>query len=90
MPNPLFSHEEESCTNSQAEYAQLRKIAQTDAMKELALASFPQASTLLDIASHVLAGQISGSANDTATIYCSLEVCRRQAHCLTILNTKEN
>ncbi|WP_289500345.1 hypothetical protein [Gloeocapsopsis sp. IPPAS B-1203] len=50
---------------AKSEYAQLRKIAQTDAMKELTLASFPQASTLLDIASHVLASELAQAQGQT-------------------------
>jgi tetratricopeptide (TPR) repeat protein len=48
-----------------AQYEQLRKIAQTDAMKQLTLASFPKASTLLDIASHVLASELAGARGQT-------------------------
>lgn len=48
-----------------AQYKQLNKIAQTDAMKELTLASFPKASTLLNIASHVLAGELAGARGQT-------------------------
>lgn len=48
-----------------AEYGKLRRIAQTKAMKELTLASFPQASTLLDIASHVLAAELFGASGRT-------------------------
>ena len=36
-------------------------IAQTDAMRELSLASFPKAATLLEIAAHVLGGEIAGA-----------------------------
>ncbi|MBE9192191.1 hypothetical protein IQ230_17895 [Gloeocapsopsis crepidinum LEGE 06123] len=50
---------------AKSEYAQLRKIAQTDAMKKLTLASFPQASTLLDIASHVLASELTQAQGQT-------------------------
>lgn len=48
-----------------AQYKQLSKIAQTDAMKELTLASFPKASTLLNIASHVLAGELAIARGQT-------------------------
>lgn len=50
---------------AQAEYQQLRRIAQTQAMKNLTLASFPQAATLLDLASHILAGELAGAAGQT-------------------------
>lgn len=48
-----------------AQYEQLSKIAQTDAMKELTLASFPKASTLLNIAANVLAGELAGAHGQT-------------------------
>ena len=43
------------------ELAQLTALAETDAMKELDLASFPKAATLLEIATHVLAGELAGA-----------------------------
>jgi len=44
---------------AQTEYEQLRKIAQTQAMQQLNLASSLKASTLLDIASGVLAAELA-------------------------------
>jgi len=50
---------------ARSEYRRLRQIAQTKAMKELTLASFPQASTLLDLASHLLAAELFGAYGQT-------------------------
>jgi tetratricopeptide (TPR) repeat protein len=50
---------------ARTQYQQLHQIAQTKAMKELTLASFPQASTLLDLASHLLAGELAGAAGQS-------------------------
>ncbi|MES1022105.1 hypothetical protein ABN584_04265 [Gloeocapsa sp. BRSZ] len=62
----------ENFDKAKAEYAQLRKIAQTDAMKKLTLASFPQASTLLDIAAHVLAAELASAEGQTNTAIAQL------------------
>jgi tetratricopeptide (TPR) repeat protein len=48
------------------ELASLNAIAETDAMRNLTLASFPKAATLLEIASGVLAGELAGAQGDTA------------------------
>jgi tetratricopeptide (TPR) repeat protein len=56
-----------------AESEQLSKIAQTDAMKQLTLASFPKASTLLTLASHVLAGELAGARGQTDAAIAQLQ-----------------
>jgi tetratricopeptide (TPR) repeat protein len=48
-------------TAADQEYARLLEISQTDAMREQSLASFPKAATLLEIATHVLGGEIEAS-----------------------------
>jgi tetratricopeptide (TPR) repeat protein len=48
-----------------AESQQLSKIAQTEAMKQLTLASFPKASTLLTLASYILTGELAGARGQT-------------------------
>lgn len=48
-----------------AESQQLSKIAQTDAMQALTLASFPKASTLLTIASYILVGELTSTRGQT-------------------------
>lgn len=44
-----------------AEYRALDAIARSDAMQELTLASFPKATVLLQIAGHVLAGELASA-----------------------------
>jgi tetratricopeptide (TPR) repeat protein len=56
-----------------AQYDQLSKIAQTDAMKDLTLASFPKPSTLLNIASHVLAGELASARGQTGKAIVQLK-----------------
>ena len=58
---------------AQREYEQLATIAQSDAMKALTLASFPTASTLLDIASGVLAAELAGAHGQTDAMIARLE-----------------
>ena len=50
---------------AEREYAQLAAISQTDAMRELSLASFPKAATLLEIATHVLGGELESARGNT-------------------------
>lgn len=47
------------------EYAQVAAISQTDAMREQSLASFPKAATLLEIATHVLGGELESARGNT-------------------------
>lgn len=56
-----------------AEYDQLLAIAGNEAMDELILYSFAQASTMLDIASHVLAGELAGARGETEQGLAELE-----------------
>jgi tetratricopeptide (TPR) repeat protein len=46
---------------SEREYEQVAAISKTDAMRELSLASFPKAATLLEIATHVLGGELASA-----------------------------
>lgn len=55
------------------ELDRLSAIAETDAMQELTLASFPKAATLLEIARGVLAGELAGARGDTAQMIAHLE-----------------
>ena len=56
-----------------AEYDKLVAIGQTEAMKNLTLYSFAQASTMLDIATHVLAGELAGARGQTEQMVAELE-----------------
>ncbi|MBI1882429.1 MAG: hypothetical protein HYR94_30005 [Chloroflexi bacterium] len=56
-----------------AEYDKLVAIDQTEAMKNLTLYSFAQTSTMLDIATHVLAGELAGAAGETDQMIAKLE-----------------
>jgi tetratricopeptide (TPR) repeat protein len=56
-----------------AEYDKLVAIGQTEAMKNLTLYSFAQASTMLDIATHVLAGELAGAQGDADKMIAELE-----------------
>jgi tetratricopeptide (TPR) repeat protein len=56
-----------------AEYEQLTAIAQTEAIQNLTLYSFAQASTMLDIASHILAGELAGAQGDAGKMIAELE-----------------
>jgi tetratricopeptide (TPR) repeat protein len=56
-----------------AEYEQLVAIGQTEAMQELTLYSFAQASTMLDIATHLLAGELAGAQGETEKMITELE-----------------
>lgn len=56
-----------------AESEQLAAIAQTDTIKGLTLYSFAQASTMLDIAGHVLAGELAGAQGDNVKMIAELE-----------------
>jgi tetratricopeptide (TPR) repeat protein len=56
-----------------AEYAQMAAIAESGAMDELILYSFAQASTMLDIASHLLAGELAGAQGGTAKWLAELQ-----------------
>lgn len=55
-----------------AEYDKLAAIGQTEAMKNLTLYSFAQASTLLDIATHILAGELAGARGETEQMIAEL------------------
>jgi tetratricopeptide (TPR) repeat protein len=55
------------------ELERLTAIAETDAMQELTLASFPKAATLLGIARGVLAGELAGVRGDTGQMIAQLE-----------------
>ncbi len=59
--------------NAAAEYDQLVAIAESQAMDDLILYSFAQASTMLDIATHVLAGELAGAAGETDQMIVELE-----------------
>jgi tetratricopeptide (TPR) repeat protein len=50
---------------AEREYEQVAAISKTDAMRELSLASFPKAATLLEIATHVLGGEIESARGNT-------------------------
>jgi tetratricopeptide (TPR) repeat protein len=56
-----------------AEYEQLAAIAESEAMAELTLYSFAQASTMLEIARHVLAGELAGGRGQTEQMIAELE-----------------
>lgn len=56
-----------------AEYEQLVAIAQTETIKGLTLYSFAQASTMLDIATHILAGELAGAQGDSEQMIAELE-----------------
>jgi tetratricopeptide (TPR) repeat protein len=56
-----------------AEYDKLVAIGQTEAMKNLTLYSFAQASTMLDIATHVLAGELAGARGEMEQMVVELE-----------------
>jgi tetratricopeptide (TPR) repeat protein len=56
-----------------AEYDKLVAIAQTEAMQNLTLYSFAQAATMLDIATHVLAGELAGAQGQTDQMITELE-----------------
>lgn len=56
-----------------AEYEQLTAIAQTETIQNLTLYSFAQASTMLDIASHILAGELAGAQGDADKMIAELE-----------------
>ncbi|GAB4436736.1 MAG: hypothetical protein Fur0044_33730 [Anaerolineae bacterium] len=56
-----------------AEYEQLTAIAQTEAIQNLTLYSFAQASTMLDIATHILAGELAGAQGDAGKMIAELE-----------------
>ncbi|HXV43687.1 MAG TPA: hypothetical protein VEC96_11545, partial [Anaerolineae bacterium] len=56
-----------------AEYDKLVAIGQTEAMQNLTLYSFAQASTMLDIATHLLAGELAGARGETDEIISELE-----------------
>jgi tetratricopeptide (TPR) repeat protein len=58
---------------AQAEYKQLSEIAQAQAMKDLVLWSFSPASTMLEIASHVLAGELAGAEGKPDEMIAELE-----------------
>jgi tetratricopeptide (TPR) repeat protein len=58
---------------AEKELAQLNVIAESDAMDELMLASFPPASTLLGIASHVLTGELAAAHGDSVRAIAELE-----------------
>ena len=53
--------------------AQLTKIAEMDAMKEFTLWSFEKAGTMLAIASHVLAGELSGARGQPEEMITQLQ-----------------
>jgi tetratricopeptide (TPR) repeat protein len=50
---------------AEREYEQVLAISQADAMRELSLASFPKAATLLEIAVHVLGGELDSASGNT-------------------------
>lgn len=56
-----------------SELKELQAIAKSEAMQKLTLASFPQASTLLTLAAHVLAGELAGAKGDLRTAIAELE-----------------
>jgi tetratricopeptide (TPR) repeat protein len=58
-----------------AEIEQIRlvAIAQTDAMKEQDLASFPKAATILEIAANILGGELAGAHGATDTQIAKLQ-----------------
>ena len=58
---------------AQQELQSLIALSQTDAMRELTLASFPKASTLLELAAHVLDGEIAAARGDTDAAVLALE-----------------
>jgi tetratricopeptide (TPR) repeat protein len=58
---------------AEAEYEALTKIAQDPAMAELVLWSFSPASSMLEIASHVLAGELAGVRGETGKMITELE-----------------
>jgi tetratricopeptide (TPR) repeat protein len=58
---------------AEQELRSLVAIAQTDAMRELTLASFPKASTLLELAGHVLEGEILAAQGSTDAAVEALE-----------------
>lgn len=68
-----------------AQYEQLSKIAQTDAMKELTLASFPKASTLLNIASNVLAAELASARGQTDQAIAQLKEAVRSQDSLSYI-----
>jgi tetratricopeptide (TPR) repeat protein len=59
--------------NAAAEYDKLVAIAGTEEMEALTLYSFAQASTLLDIATHLLAGELAGARGETELMITELE-----------------
>jgi tetratricopeptide (TPR) repeat protein len=56
-----------------AEYEQLAASAGSEAMQGLTLYSFAQASTMLDIATHLLAGELAGARGETGQMIAELE-----------------
>jgi tetratricopeptide (TPR) repeat protein len=58
---------------AEQEYARLLEISETDAMRELSLASFPKAATLLEIATHVLGGEIEAVRGNPDAAIARLE-----------------
>jgi tetratricopeptide (TPR) repeat protein len=58
---------------AEQEYARLREISELDAMRELSLASFPKAATLLEIATHVLGGEIEAAKGNPDAAIARLE-----------------
>jgi tetratricopeptide (TPR) repeat protein len=58
---------------AEAEYEALAEIAQDPAMAELILWSFSPASSMLEIASHVLAGELAGARGETDKMITELE-----------------
>jgi tetratricopeptide (TPR) repeat protein len=55
------------------EYDKLVAIGQSEAMQNLTLYSFAQASTMLDIATHLLAGELAGARGETDEMIAELE-----------------
>jgi tetratricopeptide (TPR) repeat protein len=55
------------------EYDQLVAIAQTEAIKGLTLYSFAQVSTMMDIATHILTGELAGAHGDSDKMIAELE-----------------
>jgi tetratricopeptide (TPR) repeat protein len=58
---------------AEAEYQALAELAQEPAMAELILWSFSPASSMLEIASHVLAGELAGARGETDRMITELE-----------------
>ena len=50
---------------AEREYQEVLAISQTDAMREQSLASFPKAATLLEIAVHVLGGELESARGNS-------------------------